>query len=308
METLDKAKQYYQAKKYKESFSCFKSMADTPEVSYYLGMHYYQGVGVKQSDEKALTYFRRSWEGLYPEGIYMVGRMYELGRGVETNLPQALKLYQAAGESLQAKLRLAAMYEYGIGTEKDLAKAIRYYNDCQKQGSGYAMYKIGRFYLLGEGLKKNVKSGVAWLQKALAQNHILAVNYFRLVGKKTLTDNRSRDDIYKQGLAALQRQDREYALSFLELAIHEGQVDALMVMVDAYLEGRVFEKNEQMAYKLLVKFKDSDDPRIDYRLGYFYEHGISVVDSFYKAGLFYEKAAKKNHDAAKRALFELRGY
>lgn len=308
MEKIEKAIQLYNAKKYKESFSSFKAMAETPEISYYLGMHYFLGLGVKQSDDKALSYFRKAWEGLYPEGIYMVGRMYELGRGVELNLKQAFKLYHAANQSLNAKLRLASMYELGIATDKDMAKAVRFYNECQKEGSGYAMYKIGQFYLLGQGLKKNLKNAYAWLQKSLGKNHILAVNYFRLIGKKPTTDNRSTEDILNQAKAAFNRSDKEYALSFLELAIHEGSLEGLMMLVDAYLDGRVVEKSEALAYDLLLKHQDLNKPSIDYRIGVFYELGIGVLSSYYKAGLFYEKAANEGLDIAKKALSELRGY
>jgi hypothetical protein len=272
-------------------------------------MHYFLGVGVKQNDDKAMTYFRKSWEGLYPEGMYMVGRMYELGRGVEeANVEQAFKLFHASEASLNAKLRLAHMYEEGIATEVDLGQAIRYYNAAQKQGSGYAMYKIGQFYLLGRGLKKSLKNGYAWLQKALSKNNILAFNYFRLIGKQPSTDNRSTEDILKQAKAALSRGDKEYALSFLEVAINEGSVEALMILVDGYLDGHVFDKDEEKAYKLLLKHQDMNHPQIDYRIGCFYEKGIGVLSSYYKAGLFYQKAAEKNHLEAKDALSALRGY
>lgn len=308
MELLEQAIQFYTAKKYKESYALFKSMDASPEVSYFLGMHFYHGYSVKQSDDKALAYFKQSWEGLYPEGIYMLGRMYEQGRSVEKNLKQAFKLYQAAHESINAKLRLAAMYEDGVVVDKDMATAIRYYNACQKLGSGYAMYKIGRFYLTGEGLKKNLKNGYAWLQKALAKNHILAINYFRLIGKKPSTDNRSVVDLYKQGLSAFQRGDKEYALSYLEVAINEGSIEALMLLVNAYQHGELFSQDKPLAFKLLLKHQGLNQPLIDYTIGKCYEKGLGVLSSYYKAGLFYEKAASKGDEDARIALSELRGY
>jgi len=308
MDNLEKAKQLYIAKKYKESFSLFKGMADSAEVSYYLGMHYLEGHGVKQNDDKAFAYFKAAWEGLFHEGIYMLGRMYEEGRGTKENPQQAFRLYEAATESLNAKLRLAKMYEQGQVVDQDLSEAIKLYNACQKLGSAYAMYKIGRFYLMGKGLKKNLKNGYAWLQKALAENHILAVNYFRLIGKKPSSDNRTTDDILQQAKAALKRGDQEYALSFLEVCLAEKSVQALHLIVDHYLSGHVFAKDTVKAFKLLLNHQDMDDPSIDYRLGTFYEQGLGVLSSYYKASLFYEKAANQGHQAAKEALTALRGY
>lgn len=308
MEKLEQAKKYYQAKKYKESFNLFKSISDTPEADYFLGMHYLRGLGVKENHDKAFTYFKKSWEGLFHEGIYMLGVCYEHGFGTEVNIQQAFKLYDAARDSVNAKLRLAKMYEHGDYVEKDLVKAIKLYNEIQKYHHGYAMYKIGRFYLNGIGLKKNLNSGYKWLQKALAENEILAVNYFRLIGSKPSTDNRTREDIVQQAKAAMKKNDPEYTFSYLELAVGEGSKEALMIMVDLYLQGDLFEKDEKKAFDYLFKHQDMNDSDIYYRLGQFYEAGIGTISSYYKASLFYIKASDLGHDLAKQALYDLRGY
>ncbi|MDA3931954.1 MAG: tetratricopeptide repeat protein [Tenericutes bacterium] len=309
MESLEKAKKLFIAKKYKESFSLFKSTAtSSPEASYYLAMHYYIGLAAKKNYDKALTLFKKSWEGLYPEGIYMMGKMYEAGHGVEQNIDQAFKYYQAATHSINAKTRLAQMYEEGIGTEKDMAKAIRLYNELRKDGSGYAMYKIGRFYLTGHGLKKNLKNGYLWLRKALEKDHLLAVNYFRLLGTTPPADSRTTEDILEQAKAAIQKNDKEYAMSHLEVAIKEGSKEALFLMVDMYLTGELVEKDEATAFKLLLKHQELNDSDVYYKIGYFYESGTGVLSSYYKAAIFYEKASQLNHESAKLALRDLRGY
>ncbi|MFP4478002.1 MAG: hypothetical protein ACLFPM_01055 [Candidatus Izemoplasmatales bacterium] len=309
MESLEKAKKLFLAKKYKESFSLFKTMASSsPEASYYLAMHYYLGLAIKQNYDRAFSLFKKSWEGLYPEGIYMMGRMYEAGHGVEQNIDQAFKYYQAATNSINAKTRLAKMYEQGIGTEKDLNKAIRLYNTLRKEGSAYAMYKIGRFYLTGQGLKKNLKNGYLWLKKALDKDQLLAINYFRLLGKVPSTDSRTTEDILEQAKAAIERKDKEYAISHLEVAIKEGSKEALFIMVDLYLDGQMIEKSPESAFKLLLKHQAMNDSDVYYKIGRFYERGLGVLSSYYKAAIFYEKAMQMNHEPAKEALRALRGY
>lgn len=309
MENIEKAKELFLSKKYKESFSLFKSLASTsPEAAYYQGMHFYLGLEVKQNYDKAYGSFKQSWEGLYHEGIFMMGRMHEAGHGVEKNINQAFKFYQAANQSVNAKTRLAKMYEEGIGVERDLVKALKLYNELQKLGSAYAMYKIGRFYLSGQGLKKNQASGFEWLEKAMHKNEILAINYFRLVGSKPDSDNRTVDEIYQQGLSAIGKEDQESALSFLELAAHEGSIQALLRIVDEYVKGSLFEEDKEKAFNLLLKRQDLNNGEIFYRIGNFYELGIGVTTSYYRAGLFYQKALQLNHEAAKIALRELRGY
>ena len=308
MEALESAKKLYDAKKYKESFSLFKNLSSDSEASYFLGMHYLHGYGVKQSEDKAFAYFKKSWEGLFHEGIYMLGKCYEEGIGVKKDMNQAFKLYQAARDSLNAKLRLAMMYEIGAVIPQAIIKAVKLYNECQKANNGYAMYKIGRFYLTGHGLRKNLNNGYLWLHKALNENEILAINYFRLIGSKPTTDFRTTEDIVNQAKASIEKENSEYALSYLEVAIKEKSIEALMILVNLYLEGTLFPKDESKAFKLLLNHQEYDDSIIDYRLGYFYEEGIGVVSSYYKAALFYEKAYKKGHQEAKLALSQLRGY
>ncbi|MFW5793961.1 MAG: tetratricopeptide repeat protein [Bacillota bacterium] len=309
MENLEKAKQLFYAKKYKESFSLFKSLADaSPEASYYLGMHYYYGFGVKQKYDAAHNAFKRSWEGLYPEGIYMLGRLYETGRGVNKNLKQAISLYQAAKSSERAKLRLAIMYEEGIGCEKDIVKAIKLYNDLQKLGNDFAMYKIGRFYLQGKGLKKDLTSGYKWLNKALNKGNLLAMNYFRLIGSKAKEDIRTTKEIYKQALAAINKEAKELTLSLLQIAANEGLVDAVFMLYKLYLTGTVVKKDEAKAFKQLFKYKALNDKDIFFEIGKCYEQGQGVDSSYYRAAIYYKQAADLNHEAAKVALRELRGY
>jgi hypothetical protein len=308
MEKLEQAKKLYQAKKYKESFSLFKSMSDQAEAAYFLGMHYLRGLSTKQNNDKAFQFFKKSWEGLFHEGIYMLGFCYEHGLGVQKDIQQAFKLYDAARDSVNAKLRLAKMYEHGQVVEQDLIKAIKLYNEIQKYDNGYAMYKIGRFYLTGTGLKKNLNNGYKWLHKALAENEILAVNYFRLIGSKPSTDNRTVEDIVNQAKSAIEKANAEYALSYLEVAIEEASKEALMILVDLYLSGDLLEKSEETAFKLLLKYQKLEDPDVYHRLGTFYEKGIGTVSSYYKASLFYQKASDLGHDGSKQALYELRGF
>ncbi|MCF7923499.1 MAG: sel1 repeat family protein [Candidatus Izimaplasma sp.] len=309
MEQLEKAKQLYIAKKYKDSFNLFKTLADSlPEASYYLGMHYYLGLATKQKYDLAYEAFKRSWEGLYPEGIYMLGRLYETGRGVNKNLKQAINLYQAAKDSENAKLRLAIMYEEGIGCDKDLAKAIKLYNDLQKLGNSFAMYKIGRFYLQGKGLKKNLNNGYKWLNKALSKGNLLAMNYFRLIGSRAKEDIRSTTEIYKQALGAIKKEQKQVALSLLEIAAKEGLVEACFTLYRMYLTGKLVKKDEAQAFKQLLKYQDLNDKDLYYEIGMCYEKGIGVDSSYYRAGIFYKKAMELDHEDAKIALRELRGY
>lgn len=308
-ELLARAKDAYLAKNYKEAFNGFKKrLKDSAEAAYYLGMMYYYGYFVDQDDQQAFKYFKASWEGLFEEGIYMLGRMYEEGRGTEKSLEQAFKLYQAALTSENAKLRLANFFENGKYVEKSLANAIKLYNELQKSDNPFAMYKIGVFYLKGEGLKQDLNNAYKWLNKALLAGSIEAMNHFRLLDSKSKTDVRTTEEIYRAGKSLVEKLQIEEAMPFLEVAAKEKHLEAVLTLYEIYKEGKGVEKSFEKAYEILFKYQELKKPEIYYRLGQTFEFGEGVDSSFVKAAKFYELASKLGHDRSDIALKAIRGY
>ncbi|MDD3130105.1 MAG: tetratricopeptide repeat protein [Candidatus Izemoplasmatales bacterium] len=304
-----KAIESYVAKNYKEAYTLFKkSVKDSPEAAYYLGLMYYYGFYVDIDDNLAFSYFKQAWEGLYEEGIYMLGRMYEEGRGIIKNYEQAYKLYQAAYKSENAKLRLANFYEYGKYVEKNVVEAIKIYNELQKNNNPFAMYKIGAFYLSGEGLKKDLNNAYKWLNKALLAGSIEAMNHFRILGTKSKTDVRTTEEVFSQGEALVKKRRVEEAVPYLEAAALENCLQAMVLLYKIYHDGLEFDQDYFKSFEILKKYEFSKEPEIYYLLGLSYELGEGVDSSYPKAASYYLKASESGHEVAKNFLLEIRGY
>lgn len=73
------------------------------------------------------------------------------------------------------------MLQNGIGTEKDIGEAKQYYEQSTKlgnalacyslaklilaeEGNEYAAYQLGKLYLKGEDITKDVSSAIKWLK------------------------------------------------------------------------------------------------------------------------------------------------
>ena len=56
-----------------------------------LGFLYLNGQGVEQSDEAAVTWFRRAADDGYAAAQYNLAVMYKLGQGVEQSHPESIK-------------------------------------------------------------------------------------------------------------------------------------------------------------------------------------------------------------------------
>ncbi len=309
IELIEKAREAFLAKNYRDAFSLLKKIAkESAEAAYYLGLMYYYGYYVDRDDSLAFSMFKLSWEGLYEEGIYMLGRMYEEGRGVEKNYEQAFKLYQAAIHSENAKLRIANFYELGKYVKKSLGSAIKIYNELQKNNNAYSMYKIGTFYFSGEGLKKDLNNAYKWLNKALLAGSIEAMNHFRIIGTKSKNDVRSTEELFEAGNALVQKRLTEDAIPYLEAAATEKYLPAIILLYDVYHDGIGVDKDLQQALNILKKYESYQEGRIYYLIGKAYEKGEGVDSSYPKASEYYESGVKRDSDDCKQALMEIRGY
>jgi len=301
----------YTVKNYKDAFVDFKKLSKShTEAAYYLGMMYYYGYYTNQDYNQAFKSFQKAWEGLYPDAIYMLGVCYEEGKGVSKDLNQAFELYQAAAKnsSSYALLKIARFSEEGIVVQQSLKTAIEIYVKLSKMNNAYSMYNIGSFYLEGRGLKKSVDNAYTWLNKALSAGSVEAMNYFRFLGSKSKTDVRTTEEIYLAAKSYLKKKLYETGLQLLEIAAKEKHVQSIFDLSDIYLHGTGVVASPEKAFKLLLKYKDLEDPTLYYRIASKYENGEGIHSSYIKAALFYELAAKKEYEPAKIALIEIRGY
>jgi len=106
------------------------------------------------------------------EAQYRLGRMYEFGRGVLTNMPQAMSWLDksAAQGNASAQAELGAIYASGFGgVPQDDAQAVAWFQKAANQGNATAQYNLGLMYAKGGGVKQDFAQAVAWYRKAADQ-------------------------------------------------------------------------------------------------------------------------------------------
>ena len=77
-------------------------------------------------------------------GCVELGRLYEIGRGVEKDTNRAIEFFNkgAAAGNPSGPYFLAEMYKKGIGVEKDAEKAADFLKQSCSMGSAQACYEI----------------------------------------------------------------------------------------------------------------------------------------------------------------------
>lgn len=118
MEGVITANKDYDKYNLRKGVKLLKEAAKTdPLAMYLLGAMYEAGKGVEQNMEEAKTYLTKAAEAGNPEAMCYLGNMYYEGRGVEKSYEEAVKYYlQAKGQLTgDAAKHLAACYENGYG-------------------------------------------------------------------------------------------------------------------------------------------------------------------------------------------------
>lgn len=136
-----------------------------------------EGVLPNEIDVAAAKEACKSATGDYPD----VARFkYEYGRALyaDSEFDAALAEFRAAYDQghVRAGEILGRLYQMGVGVERNPAKAVSLFEAGAKKGDPYAQYSLGKALILGNGTKQDVARGMELLTKAAESGHTYAMN------------------------------------------------------------------------------------------------------------------------------------
>lgn len=114
-----------------------------------LGLLYYHGHGVRESDTEALRWFERAARQGQPEAQYHLGNLYAYG------------LVEPAGGADAHRL------------------AAQWYFEAARQGHAEAQYSLGILFLTGSGVEQSDVEARRWIERAATAGHADAAAYLR---------------------------------------------------------------------------------------------------------------------------------
>lgn len=129
-----------------------------------LGILYKQGYGVEQSDEIAYKLFLRSAKQGNPIARTFVGHCCKSGVYVEVNVNETVKWYElsAQGHYLEGYRFLVQLcFEL-----RDFEKVLYWTNRYVEYGFAEAMLNLGRFYISGEIIERDMAKGFDLIHRA----------------------------------------------------------------------------------------------------------------------------------------------
>lgn len=145
---------------------------DHAKAQKYLADMYYWGWQdkVKEPDYKqALLWYKRAARGGDVTAKYVLGVMYEQGKGTDINYERSSQWFYSAAEDghRDAQYNLGNMFSKGSGVKRNRQLAVKWYTRAAEQGNVDAMYNLGNAYGRGLGVKQDLRLAYIWFARAV---------------------------------------------------------------------------------------------------------------------------------------------
>ncbi|MGV8996077.1 MAG: tetratricopeptide repeat protein [Parvibaculaceae bacterium] len=118
-------------------------------------------------------------EGGHPAAGFLMGRLYEVGNGVEKSPQQAFHFYEMAANegNVQAAVKVGLIYRDGskeLGIKKDYAVALKNFEKGALQFWPESQFYIADMYRRGLGVNASRTEGLRWLLLAAKKRYVPA--------------------------------------------------------------------------------------------------------------------------------------
>ena len=216
---------------------------------------------------------------------YRIALMYDSGEGVITDHQEAFKWYVRSAQQgiAGAQYFYGCCLENGNYTEQNINEAFKYYKAAADQGVASAQYSTGACYEYGVGVNGDIRIAVSWYKKAAAQGVADAEYALGLC--------------YESGAGI--KKNKDTAIKWFNSAAKQNHIDSILALGDYFYNSGT---DYKQAIKWYRKASDLDVTEAQVRLGYIYENGIGIKQSYNTAVRWYVKAATCGNEFAMRRL------
>lgn len=263
-----------------EDLEALKKNAEKGEsaAQWLLGMHYRN----QKDNEKAVQWYRMAADQGFRPAQYSMFVAYSFGMGVKVDTKEAQAWLEKArknakqDEFLEEFLALAK-------TPEALKATFGVVQDLAASGNSFYQMALGIFYLDGKGCEPDPAKGVEWLKKAADGKVAFACSY--LAG------------LYKKGEHV--EQDMQAALKWAEKGADLGEVNAMLLLIDLYVNYEpAIKADYNKSAKWMRKAAELGSPMAQWVLGLWLLPGGLIKSNPDEAVAWLTKAAEQGEERA----------
>lgn len=270
---------------------CLKESAENGylKAQFLLGLLYCNSYKYIENDLfEAFKWFKKAAEQNCPLSQFILGTMYNEGKGVEKNYKEAFKWYlkSANNGNASAQNNLASLYEYGLGTDKNLENACKWYLKSANNGLSNAQNSLAYMYKHGIGIEKNLRKSFEWRLKSASQGHDIAQYYL--------------GDMYSNG-EGVEKSLSEAFKWFLRSA-NNGNKQAQYQLYIIYKNGVGVKKDLYESFRWCLRAANNGNPFAQCDLAVLYEDGLGTSKNLKEAFRWYLASSKQGNGCAQMKL------
>lgn len=226
------------------------------EAQYRLGTYYEYGLGTNVDEQKIIEWTTKSAEQGHVPAISQLAEWYFVGeRYVEQDIPKALDYYKLAADKndIFALYELGRIYLYGIDLERDMNESVRLLTLASEQDSTQAQMLLAEIYMGVPGVIQFI-------------NYDKAMELYKAVAQKD--DAETPKAQYELAMLYFTEQDkRDEAMALLEKSAENGHDKAQAYLAELYLYDDD-KKDVAKAIDLLFSAVEGNNAMAQFRLGY----------------------------------------
>lgn len=310
----------------KSAFELFKRAADLGDVSalFALGSELVSGSVIPADPKAGALYLVRGAAKGDSDCMMMLADCYHNGNGVKQDYSRAFKLYESAAKNGQSNAlgRLGEYLFFGQGVTQDLKAAVKHFETAALQhGDVHAYYRLGTCYMDGIGVKKNVRLGQSYMNKAISQGSTSAMAELGrryLVGNGVTRDVNRGIEYFVQGAKAgdvdckaflatthVARKDPDsisLAISLYKECADAGSLDATAILGRYYLNGIGVDQDVELGVSMVTRAADGGNALANDVMGDCYSEGVGVDINDSKAFEYYQKSSALGRPSACHSL------
>ena len=262
---------------------------------------------------------------------FLLGKMYQIGKGVEQDEETAEHWFKLATEQGHASaisfyrekfLEQGLKYYHGEGVTQDFLKALENFKTAADRGNTIAMNLLGWMYGAVEGVDPDAKLAASWYLKSAELGYSSAQYNLAECYKNGMGVDKDLKEAMKWYQKAA-KQGNKRALPYLsdffiemlkkgqnlaeavegvtELA-ENGDAIAQCELGKLYVSGKGVERDPRTARRWFQESAEQGYARGQHNLGMCYQNGTGVIKNDENAVLWFKKAAEQDHAKAQRDL------
>ena len=277
-------KEPFENEEYETAFPLVQETSDKGDIeaTAALAMYYIYGYGETEKDfDKGLELAQKAADAGNARGMFLVGRCYNFGQGVNQSYQKAAEWYQKSADlgDSWAMGNLGSLYEYGSGVSQNYQKALDLYLKSAELGNSDAMLSLGSLYDRGAGVTQDYRKAEEWYIKAAEAGESDAaarIGWMYLVGEGV------EKDPAKAGI-------------YLEQAAEAGIANSMNNLGNMYRNGVGVTKDYSKAMSWLLKAADNGNVTALSNVGLMYDRGEGVTKDRATALIWYMKAVEAGY-------------